>query len=206
MNLINTCLFKNTNIDTSNIVIHNYPSNFTIALEDETSKYIGVVLEGKILVKAYTLGGRDFTINTLESGMIFGDVLLFGKLGNTYPGNLTTKGVTKLAVIPNKLVMEYIKNEVFLQNFLQVLSDKVYMVNLKNKLLSQDSIRDKIIYYLAEEKRHQHTDVIKLNMTKEELANHLFIPRPSLSRELIKMREEGLINFNRYTITLKNLI
>jgi CRP-like cAMP-binding protein len=206
MNLIDCTLFRNTTIDLSAITINIYPSNFTIALEDEKSTYIGIVLEGKLLIKAYSLGGRNFTINTLEPGMIFGDVLLFGKLGNTYPGNLITKGVVTLAVIPNEAIMEYIKDPIFLSNFLQVLSDKVYMVNTKNKLLSQDSIRDKIIYYLTEERRHQHSNVIQLNMSKEELANHLFIPRPSLSRELIHMRDEGLILFDRYTITLKKLM
>lgn len=205
MKLIDCTLFHNTNLDLSDINIHIYPNNFTICLEGEKSQYIGIVLEGKLLVKAYSLGGRDFTINTIETGNIFGDVLLFGKLGNTYPGNITTKGNVRLAVIPNETVLEFIKDPTFLRNFLRVLSDKVYMVNTKNKLLSQDSIRDKIIYYLTEEKRHQNSDVIKLNMTKEELANHLFIPRPSLSRELIHMRDEGLILFDRYTITLKNL-
>ena len=206
MKLIDCALFKNTSIDLSTIAINIYPANFTIALEDEKSEYIGVVLEGKLLIKAYSLGGRDFTINTVEPGMIFGDVLLFGKLGNTYPGTLITKGIVTMAVIPNSLVLEYIKDPLFLSNFLEVLSDKVYLVNTKNKLLSQDSIRDKIIYYLTEERRHQHSDVIKLNMTKEELSSHLFVPRPSLSRELIHMKEEGLIDFDRYTITLKTLV
>lgn len=206
MKLIDCSLFENTTIDLNDITINIYPSSFTIALEDEKSDYVGIVLEGKLLVKAYSLGGRDFTINTLEPGMIFGDVLLFGKLGNSYPGNLITKGVVTLAVIPNETILEYIKDPTFLNNFLRILSDKVYMVNTKNKLLSQDSIRDKIIYYLSEEKRQQHSNVIKLNMSKEELANHLFIPRPSLSRELIHMRNEGLILFDRYTITLKKLL
>lgn len=205
MNLNEMKLLKNTNVDTSLIKINQYPSNFTIALEGEISNYVGIVLEGKLFIKAYSLGGRDFTINTLEPGMIFGDVLLFGKMENSYPGNIITKGVTTLAVIPNDVIKEYIKDPIFLNNFLEILSDKVYQLNHKNKLLSQDSIRDKIIYYLAEEKRHQKQNVITLNMTKLELANHLFIPRPSLSRELIKMKQEGLIDFDRYTITLKNL-
>ena len=40
-------------------------------------------------------------------------------------------------------------------------------------------------------------------MSKEELANNLFMQRPSLSRELIKMRDEGILDFDRWTITLK---
>ncbi len=40
-------------------------------------------------------------------------------------------------------------------------------------------------------------------MTKEELANQLFVQRPSLSRELAKMKKDGIIDYDRYTITIK---
>ena len=40
-------------------------------------------------------------------------------------------------------------------------------------------------------------------MTKEELANQLFVQRPSLSRELSRMKIDGLIDYDRYTITIK---
>lgn len=205
MNLNDTLLFKNTNINTSTINILEFPDNYTIHNEGEQSTYVGIILEGKIIIKAYSLGGRDFTINTLKEGMIFGDILLYRKAGNTYPGNLTTKGKTKLAIIPNKKIKEFLKNEAFLSNFLEMLSNKVYQLNHKNKLLSQDTIRDKIIIYLTEEQHIQRSNKINLGMTKEELSNHLFIPRPSLSRELIKMKEEGLIEYDRHSITLKGL-
>lgn len=206
MKLMETRLFVGTNIDTGSISINQYPDQFTIANEGEKSTYIGIILKGKILVKAYSLGGRDFTINTLNEGMIFGDILLFGNHGNIYPGNLTTKGIVELAIIPNERIKEFLDNKVFLRNFLTLLSDKVYQLNHKNKILSQDTIRDKVITYLTEEQRIQKSNRILIGMSKEDLANHLFIPRPSLSRELIHMKAEGLIEYDRYTITLTGLL
>lgn len=205
MNLNKTKLFSNTSIDTNSISINQYPDQFTIAREGEESSFIGIVLEGSIIIKAYSLGGRDFIINTLKEGMIFGDILLFGNHQKVYPGNLITKGVTTLAIIPNEQIIEYLNNKVFMHNFLTMLSDKVYQLNQKNKMLSQDSIRDKIITFLSEESIVQNTKTVKLGMTKEELAHHLFIPRPSLSRELIRMKNQGLIEYDRATITLKGL-
>lgn len=204
MKMSECTLFSKTDIDVSRIKVQEYPNNYTVALEGDISQYLGIVLEGKILVKAYSLGGKDFTINSLEPGMIFGDVLLFGTSTNSYPGNLVTKGRTKLAIIPNSELKKYIfNNKIFLKNFLHVLSDKVFLLNFKNKMLSQDSIRDKIFYYLYQQIKLQGSNTIKLNMSKEELANQLFVQRPSLSRELIKMRNENLIDFDRWTITVK---
>ena len=81
-------------------------------------------------------------------------------------------------------------------------SKKAYELNFKSKLLSQDSVRDKILFYLYQEKRLQKSNIIELKMSKEELANLLFMQRPSLSRELIKMKQDGLIDYDRWTITI----
>lgn len=203
MKLHETALFKNTRIDLSLINVLEFPDKFTIATEGDISNNIGIVLEGKIYVKAYSLGGRNFTLNTIRPGNVFGDVLIYGKKSHTYPGALITKGRTKIAFIPNKEFEQYLfhDNDLLL-NFLNLLSEKTYEMNMKSKLLSQDTIRDKILFWLQQMKIEQKSNVIELQMTKEELANILFVQRPSLSRELIHMREEGLIDFNRKTITI----
>lgn len=204
MELKDIKLFHNTNIDIDKIEVNEYPSNYTIELEGDPSLYIGIVLEGRVFVKAYSLSGKDFIISTLDPGMIFGDVLLFGTKSNTYPGNLITSGKTVIAIIQNNQVRDLILTSPnFATNYLSILSDKVYSINHKSKLLSQDSVRDKILFYLHQEMKHQQNNKIKLNMTKEELAKNLYMQRPSLSRELIKMRDEGIIEYDRWTITLK---
>lgn len=203
MKLSDAKLFQETNLDISQIEIKKFPSNYTIEIEGDISTYLGIVLEGKVNVIAYSLSGKEFIISTLEKGMVYGDVLLFGTKSNIYPGNLITKGHTEIAFVPNIKVTEYLKTSAkFAENYLTLLSDKVYNINHKYKLLTQDSIRDKILYFIHQEMRSQSSRKIRLNMTKEELANNLFIQRPSLSRELIKMREEGIIEFDRWTITL----
>ena len=204
MELKDIRLFKNTNIDTSNLAIKEYPTNYTVEIEGELSTYVGIVLEGRINVKSYSLAGKDFTTNSLTEGMVYGDVLLYGLESNVYPGNLVTSGKTKIAILPGEEVRHHIKtNTQFVENYLSLLSDKVLNINYKSKLLSQDSIRDKILFFLHQESRTQNSNKVILNMTKEDLANILFVQRPSLSRELIKMKEDGLIEYDRWTITLK---
>ena len=46
---------------------------------------------------------------------------------------------------------------------------------------------------------------IKLKMTKEKIAESLGITRPSLSRELINMKDEGLIDYSRNYINILDL-
>jgi len=203
MKLKDCLLFSNTNVDLSNVIIQSYPNDHTFALEADISNYLGIVLEGEITVKSYSLGGNNFTLNTIETGKFFGDVLMFSDITNSFPGSLITKGKTKIALIPNDSFQKLLFNDnVLLRNFLRLLSNNTYRLSYKSKLLSQDSVRDKILFFLFQERIAQKTNIIKLNMTKEELANILFIQRPSLSRELSKMKKDGLIDYDRYTITI----
>ena len=47
--------------------------------------------------------------------------------------------------------------------------------------------------------------IMALEMNKEEIANFIGIPRPSLSRELIKLRKEKIIDFDRNNITILDI-
>ena len=51
----------------------------------------------------------------------------------------------------------------------------------------------------------QKSNNIKLNMTKEKLSESLGTTRPSLSRELINMKECGLIDYDRNSILILDL-
>jgi DNA-binding transcriptional regulator LsrR (DeoR family) len=55
---------------------------------------------------------------------------------------------------------------------------------------------------LENEKRSQGSKIIKLNLTKKALAEKIGVQRTSLSRELSKMKKDGLILFDTNYITI----
>ena len=87
-----------------------------------------------------------------------------------------------------------------MENFISLLSDKVFILNSKIKSISFKSLRQKVINYILNEIKDQKSNSIILNNTKEEIASLLGIPRPSLSRELISLRDLGYIEFDRKII------
>ena len=88
---------------------------------------------------------------------------------------------------------------------MSLLSEKVIILNNKIKSLSLKTVKQKVVDYILQECISQKTNSIKLKGSKEDLALYLGIPRPSLSRELIKLRDEGLINFDRHAISVIDL-
>ena len=58
--------------------------------------------------------------------------------------------------------------------------------------------------YFKQQTIIQKSSVILLPMSKRQLADYLGVQRPSLFRELKKLKEEGIIEINNRTITIKN--
>ena len=86
---------------------------------------------------------------------------------------------------------------------INIITQKNMEVRGRLKLLSQKTIEERIMFYLISEVKKEGTKKIKIK-SKEDLAHTLNIPRPSLSRELIKLKEQGIINYNKNHIEIKN--
>ena len=82
------------------------------------------------------------------------------------------------------------------------LSNKILMLNKKITLLSYKSIREKVAYFILTQYKIHKSNILVLKMTKKEIAENLGIPRPSFSRELINMKEDNIIDFNKNEITI----
>ena len=90
------------------------------------------------------------------------------------------------------------------ENFLKLLSQKALMLNRKVEYLSIKGIRAKVSTYLYDQYLLQGSRDIQLSLNRTELADFLNVSRPSMSRELGKMREEGIIDFHLNRFHIKN--
>ena len=70
-----------------------------------------------------------------------------------------------------------------------------------NQITSQSTLRQKIAKYLI---TNEENGLVKTNLSREEWADILATTRPSLSRELSKMTDDGLIEIKNKTIKILN--
>jgi CRP-like cAMP-binding protein len=89
---------------------------------------------------------------------------------------------------------------------LNILSNKALMLNKKIEHLSAKSIRGKISSYLLEEYGQNNETAFRMSMKRHELADYLGIPRPSLSREMITMKKEGIIDYNGSWVQINDVL
>mgnify|MGYP001401643412 CR=1 FL=1 len=188
-----------------NSKVMNYSKNQPIALEGDECTSIGIVLEGSIEIQKIYLSGKTMTVNTLNQGDIFGEVIVFSKM-KTYPSTIIASSKAKILFInKNDIVKMCSSNIEVLNNFMELLSNKILVLNKKIKNLSFDTIREKICSYIVDEYKKQKTQNILLPFSRKEMAENLGVQRPSLSREFVKMKEEGLIDFNRNIVTILDI-
>ena len=114
-----------------------------------------------------------------------------------------TKLPTDILEIDREALFElFCNNPIFLRTYLELTSDRAFILGDKIKHYINKTIRESIMNYLNYESKKQNSNHIKLNITKKALAERIGVQRTSLSRELAKMREDGLILFDTDSITL----
>ncbi len=188
-----------------NSSIQLFSSEEMIALEDNRCANLGIILKGTVEVKKNYASGKAVVMARLKEGDTFGEVLIFGTI-NHYPASIFAIDQTKIMFIPQKDILTLChENTTFMENFMRMLSNKTIILNNKIQLLTFGNIRQKICFYLLEQYKIKKDTKIELTISKKNLAEEMGIQRPSLSRELIKMRTEGLIDFHKNIIELKDL-
>jgi CRP-like cAMP-binding protein len=80
------------------------------------------------------------------------------------------------------------------------------MLNKKIENLSAKNIRSRVSSYLLDMYRMNRNATFIVPMKRHELADYLMMPRPSLSREMGLMRDEGIIEFDGSSIKIKNIL
>ncbi|AOY74921.1 Crp/Fnr family transcriptional regulator [Clostridium formicaceticum] len=185
--------------------IKKYEKNSMIYLQNEVCNTVDVILRGEIVIQKIDTNGNILTLTSFQTGDIIGGNLLFCH-NNVYPMTITSKTDCILLHMEKDFILELCqKNKAFLIAFLHCICDKTFILTNKLKAITMKTIKQRIIEFLTYEYYYQQSTKILLNMSKKELAERLGVQRPSLSRELNKMREDGLITYDAKSITIKNL-
>ena len=83
------------------------------------------------------------------------------------------------------------------QNLFFAISEKNRGLVQKLDYMSRRTTREKLISYLSEEAKKQNSASITLLFNRQQLADYLSVDRSAMSNELCKMRDEGLLEFEK---------
>ena len=213
--IIKTNLFDN--IDKKEIpnILENFKSqkksydkgNIIIDSGDKVES-IYIILNGKIEISKEYDDTRKNIVNILESGEIFAEAIALS----------TNKisPITAISLNKSELIKINIKNifdnnleknnkNIFIENLLKIISDKNKFLFIKNDILSQKSLRSKIILYLKYMSNMQKSKKITVPYSRDKLAEFISADRSALSRELNRLAKEKMIELNGNKINILNI-
>ncbi|QXM05325.1 Crp/Fnr family transcriptional regulator [Crassaminicella indica] len=210
--LTNSVLFKNKTqqeinnaLSSIEYIVKSYKKGDLIFSVDQTTKYIGIILEGCIEVQKNLASGKVISILYKKKGDLFGEGSVFSKT-NTYPCNIFAKTKSTILLITKQNILNLLsKDSSLLINFLNSFANRILSLNLKTELLSYSSIQQKIAFsllYLMDE--YKCNNVILLPYSKKTWSEHLNVSRPSLFRELKILCDQKIIHIQNRTITILN--
>ena len=188
--------------------IEEFEKDETIFHVGDKAKHINVLIDGAVSICRDSMDGKRSIVAIFNTvGAIFGEVFLF--LDNKgYEHYARAASKVKLLKISKDYLFEGSKegkayHKVFLGNMLSDLAFKNYYLNRKVQILSCSSLRQKIAMFLIQNMDRNKRCISGLG--REEMADLLNTARPSLSRELMKMQEEGIIEIDKKHIIIKNI-
>ena len=89
------------------------------------------------------------------------------------------------------------------QNMFFAISEKNRKLVQKLGHMSKRSTREKLISYLSEEAKRKNSSSFTIPFNRQQLADFLSVDRSAMSNELRKMRDEGLLEFQKNKFTLR---
>ena len=194
MNEIVKKVTKNSSI--SHVVI-SAKKNTTLFFEGDSCTKVGIVLSGKINIVSYLNDGKEIIYNVINKGQMFGNNLIFSS-NPFYRGDVVAQEDSEIAFITKENLLKALSSDQeFLEAFLKEQSDFSKSLNFKIKLLTIDSAKERIKYYLT----FNNNQTTYKSITK--LAKELYLTRETISRTLYKMQSNGELLISDKKITLK---
>lgn len=189
--------------------IYDYSKNQYIVSVGEIIQCFGIVLQGEATIIKENAQGDGFIMNVAKQGDLFGEMFIFSS-HSTWPVTVKVQASCKVLLINNSSLIRNsdVNNTWYIttmQNLMKIISDRAFFLNKKVEYLSIKSIRSKICTYLWDQYKKTGDTNITLLLNRNELASFLNISRPSMSREMCLLRDEGVIDFHLSTFKIKNL-
>ena len=206
--LMNAPLFSALTTEELPLMLHclnaskkTYHAKQFIIRETDVTDDLGIVLHGQVqIITEDVFGNRSITAK-FGPGQLFGQVAASKQASSSPVSVLADSDCEILLLKFHKLVSPCTRACSFhsrvIENMMNVLADRNLMMNRKLSILSQRTIRDKLLAFLSWQYQDRKTKEFDIPYTRDELADYLCVNRSALSREISHMVAEGLISTER---------
>jgi CRP-like cAMP-binding protein len=172
-----------------------------VAFEGDNLKHIGIIMKGSVdMVKEDLWGNKTMLVRTRKDEL-FGETFACGSDSLSVVTFLVSEDA-KILFMPFDRVMHSCTmacqfHHRLIENMVKIIADKNRDLMRKVDVVSKRTIRERLLAYLSIQAQLQDTRYFEIPLGRVELAEYLCVDRSALTRELAKMKEDGLIDYDK---------
>lgn len=167
---------------------------------------IPILVEGCLHVQKDDYWGNRSIVNVVEVGDMFGEAYAVSESAKVLNDVLTVEDCSVIFFDVKRVITVCSSacrfHSMVVRNLFFAISEKNRRLVQKIGHMSQRTTREKLISYLSEEAIKQQSSTFSIPFNRQQLADFLCVDRSAMSNELCKLRNEGLIKFERKQFTL----
>lgn len=179
----------------------SYQKGAFIYRQGETNIRLGLVLRGSVLIQEEDFWGNRNIISYVGVGQSFGEVYACLR-GEALRFSVIAAEPCVIMFLDASRILTTcgascrFHNQV-IQNLLADLAHHNSELARKLSHLSQRSIRDKLLSYLSEQSLSHGSANFAIPFNRQQLADYLCVDRSAMSNTLSRLRDEGVLTFER---------
>ena len=183
-----------------------YEKGEMLSRPGEVLHSFGLVLSGNLHVCMDDFDGNSIIMAVVTPSHTFGESLCFlAKESPIYICAVSDAEILWLSTDKIKTSSSDPRDVAIRSRFISMLASKTLEMNDRVQILSKIKIRDRLITYFSQNVA-KYGNHFTVPLSREAMAAYLGTNRSALSRELCKMRDEGIIDFDKSSFTVKGHI
>lgn len=215
MNLSNTQLFYGLKEDEITSLLGclnaekcSYKKGEVILSEGSITENIGIVLSGMAIISCCDIWGNNSILGNAAPGSIFAEVYACIP-GQPLLVTVSAAEDTSILFMNVGRVLTTCTNACpfharLARNLLTVCAHKSLRLSQRIQHTSSKSVRGRLMSYFSECAKHAGSNSFLIPYNRQQLADYLNVDRSTMCNELSKMQKDGMIEYERNHILLKD--
>lgn len=179
----------------------DYKKGEYVFRQGEHLHHITVLLSGELHIQHDDYWGNRAIVNRIAVGEMFGEAYLAPESDALLNDVVALEDSTVVFFDVRRIITACSSacrfHTMVIQNLFFAISEKNRRLVQKLGHISKRTTREKLISYLSEEAKRQNSASFTIPFNRQQLADFLSVDRSAMSNELCKMRDEGLLEFEK---------
>lgn len=181
--------------------LHTYSKGAYVLREGEHISDITILVHGNLYIQKDDYWGNRSILGHIAVGEMFGEAYVAPESG-ALPHDVVAVEDSAIISFDMRRIITTCSSAcrfhtLVVQNLFFAISEKNRKLVQKLGHMSKRSTREKLLSYLSEEAKREGCASFTIPFNRQQLADFLSVDRSAMSNELGKMRDDGLLRFEK---------